>query len=65
MCKTKIIKLYICHDCHNRIEENEHFTNYRNTILCDRCFISNLDKIDISTFTSRDILVGSSNQDLI
>lgn len=65
MCQSKIIKLYICHECHKRIEENEHFTNYKNTILCDHCFISNLDKIDISTFSPRDILVDTTNQDLI
>ncbi len=63
MCKSKIIKLFICHECHHRIGDNEHFTNYRNIILCDHCFLRNLDKIDITDFSTRDYLVSSSNHD--
>lgn len=61
MCKSKskIIKLYICHECHNRIKDNEDFINYKNTtIFCENCFIDNIEKIDMSEFMTRDILIN-------
>lgn len=59
MCKKKgkVVRLYICHECYDRIGENKGFTRYRGRLYCDKCFIDNLDKFDLSEYTEREILV--------
>lgn len=64
MCKSNINKLYICHACHRRLRPNEDYIKYKfTTIICNSCFVENIDKIDISAFMTTDILI--QNEDSI
>ena len=54
---NKIVKLYICHECHDQIREFEGFTVYQNTLYCDSCYIQNLDNFDLSDYVQREVMI--------
>ena len=61
---AKIVKLAICHKCHNRILDGQLYINYKNEALYhDSCFIEYLEEFDLTELITNDIMTSKDTSE--